>query len=139
MAAPRADGGGALTAQARSVERTLDAAAIPPERRGGARAARLDEGERSFDHWILLRFAATQPPSPAALRAAAEGRGLLLEEALATLAREDLVHVDRSGAVAVAYPFWGGPPHTASALAAVSSTRCARSTHSGSRPCSAQP
>ncbi len=92
-----------------SVERTLDAAAIPPERRGGARTAPLNEDERSLYHWILRRFAGGRPPSPATLLEEAELRGLPLDEALATLAREDLMHLDPSGAVAVAYPFSGRP------------------------------
>lgn len=96
-----------------SLERTLDAAAIPPERRGAARTARLNEGERSFYHWILRRFAGGQPPSPARFLEEAELRGLPIHDALATLAREDLMHLDHSGAVAVAvavaYPFSGRP------------------------------
>lgn len=92
-----------------SVRKTLDAAAIPSERCGESRTARLNEQERGFYEWILRSFAGGEPPTPARFGGEARLRGLVLEEALGTLAREDLVHVDPSEAVVVAYPFSGRP------------------------------
>lgn len=98
-----------MTAAPDTAERALDAAAIPPERRGSARTARLGAEERGLYHWILRSFAAGQVPTPEALGAETGRRGLRLDDVLATLAREDLVHVDGSAAVIVAYPFSGRP------------------------------
>jgi hypothetical protein len=87
----------------------LTAAGIPSSKLGPARHARLAEPEREVYFWILRRFATSGRPSSAEIRAAAERLGLEVEEALATLAREDLVHRDLDGEIAVAYPFSGRP------------------------------
>lgn len=87
----------------------LEAAAIPASKLGPARHARLTEPERELYFWILRRFATSGRPSSAETRAAAERLGLEAEHALATLAREDLVHRGRDGEIAVAYPFSGRP------------------------------
>lgn len=88
---------------------TLAAAAIPPSKLGAARHARLSEHERDLYFWILRRFATSGRPGSVETRAAAEELGLDPDSALAALAREDLVHVDESGEIAVAYPFSGRP------------------------------
>jgi hypothetical protein len=87
----------------------LNAAGIPSSKLGPARHARLTEPEREVYFWILRRFATSGRPSSAETRAAAERLGLRVEEALAKLAREDLVHRDLDGEIAVAYPFSGRP------------------------------
>lgn len=91
------------------VEAALSAAAIRPERRGAARAARLTGPERTLYRWILRRFAASNPPGADALRAEAVRHGLDPDRALSTLAAGDLVHADEHGEISVAYPF-SGPP-----------------------------
>lgn len=88
-----------------AVEEALRAAAIPPERQGKARVAPLSLAEREFYFWILRQFAAAAPPSADAARDAAQRIGLDPDEALATLARHDLVHADANGRPVVAYPF----------------------------------
>lgn len=90
------------------VERALRAAGIAPERRGRDRAGRLTGDERVLYQWILRRFADAVPPSAADVAAQAERFGLDPAAALATLAREDLVHSD-DGAITVAYPFSARP------------------------------
>jgi hypothetical protein len=92
-----------------SVERTLAAAAIPPSKLGPARRAHLGASERHLHFWILRRFASHGRPSRAELNAEATRLGSDLVSALRTLAREDLVHVDSDGEIAVAYPFSGRP------------------------------
>jgi hypothetical protein len=87
----------------------LAVAEIPPSKLGPARHARLSDSERELYFWILRRFATSCGPSGAETRAAAVNLGLTVEEALAVLAREDLVHLDRDGELAVAYPFSGRP------------------------------
>ncbi|MGH3011187.1 MAG: alkylmercury lyase family protein [Gaiellaceae bacterium] len=87
----------------------LTAAGIPSSKLGPARHARLTEPERALYFWILRRFATSGRPSSSEIRAAAEPLGLRVEEALATLAHEDLVHRDLDGEIAVAYPFSGRP------------------------------
>ena len=84
----------------------LAAAGIPSSKLGGARAARLTDAERELYVWILRRFATVGRPSRSELLAQA---GVGLQLVLESLAREDLVHVDRSGEIAVAYPFSGRP------------------------------
>jgi hypothetical protein len=91
------------------VATALAAAEIPPSKLGAARSARLDDSERELYFWILRRFATDGPPSRVEKAAAAECLGLNLQNALETLAREDLVHLDENGEVAVAYPFSGRP------------------------------
>ena len=87
----------------------LAAAEIPPSKLGAARWARLGDSERELYFWILRRFASHGPPASVDVAAAAERLGLDVHEASATLAREDLVHLDKNGGVAVAYPFSGRP------------------------------
>jgi hypothetical protein len=85
----------------------LAAAEIPPSKRGPARRARLSEREQAFYFWILRRFAAGGRPSAAETRTQAERLDLEPDRALATLAREDLIHLGEDGEIAVAYPFSG--------------------------------
>ena len=99
-------GSGELAA---GVAATLAAAQIPPSKLGPARRARLSQSERELYFWILRRFATAGRPSSVDLRAAAEQLGLEADSALATLAREDLVHRSTDGEIAVAYPFSGTP------------------------------
>lgn len=87
----------------------LAAAGIAPERLGAARTARLRDPERAVYRWILRTFAAGAPPEPAALAGECARHGLSREDLVEVLAREDLVHVDGSGAIVVAYPFSGRP------------------------------
>jgi hypothetical protein len=88
-----------------AVEEALDAAGIAPERHGQARAARLSQSEREFYYWILRQFAAAIPPDAEATRASASRFGPELDDALAVLARDDLVHADEKGRPVVASPF----------------------------------
>jgi len=83
----------------------LEMAAIRPERRGRRRLSGLTPRERELYRWILQRFATAGPPSGEATRATAVELGLDPDEALAALARDDLVHTDRDGRPVVAYPF----------------------------------
>src|SRR5436190_4698596 len=83
----------------------LEMAAIRPERRGRRRLSGLTPPERDLYRWILQRFAAAAPPSGEATRATALELGLDPDEALAALARDDLVHTERDGRPVVAYPF----------------------------------
>lgn len=87
------------------VAEALDVADIRAERRGRERLARLSPAERRFYVWILRRFASAAPPSAETTRAAASDLELDPEQALASIAREDLVHTDRDGRPVVAYPF----------------------------------
>src|SRR5258708_15150318 len=86
----------------------LEMAAIRPERRGRRRLSDLTALERELYRWILQRFATALPPSGEATRATAVELGLDHDEALAALARDDLVHTDRDGWPIVAYPFSAG-------------------------------
>jgi Alkylmercury lyase len=114
---PRDAGAGAVNARADAsdgqapayVEAALAAAQIPASKLGAARRARLNATERELYFWILRRFASSGRPSRSELDAAAGRVGTELKSALATLAREDLVHVDEAGEITVAYPFSGGP------------------------------
>jgi hypothetical protein len=85
----------------------LAMAAIRPQRRGRRRLRGLTQPERNLYRWILHRFAAAVPPSGKATRATALELGLDPDEALASLARDDLVHTDGDGRPVVAYPFSG--------------------------------
>jgi len=87
----------------------LRAAEIPPERCGAERTARLSEAERTLYVWILHRFSEGDTPDAATVHEAAGSLGLEPDQALATLAAEDLVHTDPSGRIVVAYPFSGRP------------------------------
>jgi hypothetical protein len=102
--------GAAVSAQ---VEAALAAAQIPRSKLGAARRARLNASEQELYLWILRRFASSGRPSRSALEAAAEQFDADLRSALATLSREDLIHFDKTGEIAVAYPFSGRPtPHS---------------------------
>jgi hypothetical protein len=87
----------------------LRAAEISPSKLGPARHARLTHSKRELYFWILRRFATSGRPRSAETREAAEQFGLDDDRALETFAREDLVHLDREGEIAVAYPFSGHP------------------------------
>jgi Alkylmercury lyase len=83
---------------------------IPGQRLGRARLEPLSPGERDLYDWVLAAFAAGTPPTPDALADAASTFDVDLDTALATFAREDLVHHDpATGAILVAYPFSGTP------------------------------
>lgn len=97
----------AVGAEAGVVERVLEAAAIPGSRRGSERTARLTDAERALYRWIIERFALVAPPTAAQLAVQARTLNLDQSDALAALAREDLVHTDADGAITVAYPFSG--------------------------------
>ena len=88
----------------------LAAAAIPRERWGRERTRRLNGGERLLYQWILRSFAAGRIPAAEAVAAAAARFDVDAEQALATLAREDLAHRDpATAAILVAYPFSARP------------------------------
>ena len=85
-------------------------ASIPGQRRGRARLEPLSPSERDLYDWILTAFATGTPPAPDTLADTASSLDLEVEIALATFAREDLVHHDpATGAILVAYPFSGTP------------------------------
>jgi hypothetical protein len=89
------------------VAAALALAEIPPSKLGQARRSRLGDSERALYHWILRRFAEGGRPPREDLGKEAEQLGLELEAALATLRREDLVHLGDDGEITVAYPFSG--------------------------------
>src|SRR6266851_7498527 len=91
------------------VAQALRAAAIANARRGSARTARLSAAERELYRWILDSFARAAPPTPGQLDDHARELALDPSDALATLAREDLVHMGGDGSVLVAYPFSARP------------------------------
>lgn len=91
------------------VEAALEAAAISSERLGAERTCHLSEGERELYLWILERFANATPPDGVAVRRYASSRDLDVDQVLATLASEDLVHAEAEGAISVAYPFSARP------------------------------
>lgn len=91
------------------VAAALRAAEIPPSKLGTERRARLTDAERELYFWILRTFATSGRPANAELRKAADEHGIDADLLLATLAREDLVHLGRDGEIAVAYPFSGRP------------------------------
>lgn len=95
----------AVRAAPEPVERAPEAAAILRNRCGPERTARLSGGERRLYRWVIERFALATPPTGPQLAVQAEALALDPSAALATLAREDLVHADDDGAVTVAYPF----------------------------------
>jgi hypothetical protein len=88
---------------------TLAAADIPASKLGPARRARLDDSERELYFWILRRFARSGRPSREELFEEAERLVGDADRLLASLAREDLVHLGSDGEIAVAYPFSGRP------------------------------
>ena len=91
------------------VASVLSAADIPESKLGATRWSRLSPPERALYFWILRRFATHGRPSGSETRSAAARLGLAADFALGTLAREDLVHLDQTGEIAVAYPFSGRP------------------------------
>jgi Alkylmercury lyase len=91
---------------------TLAAANIPASKLGPARRARLDDSERALYFWILRRFATAGRPGRAELLAEAERLGGDADRMLASLRREDLIHLGSDGEISVAYPFSGrATPH----------------------------
>jgi hypothetical protein len=92
-----------------SVSAALALAEIPPSKLGQARRSRLGDSERALYFWILRSFAEGGRPTREELGREAARLGLELEPALATLSREDLVHLGGDGEVTVAYPFSGVP------------------------------
>lgn len=91
------------------VARALAVAEIPPSKLGAARRARLADEERELYLWILRRFATSGRPSTREIGGIAGRSKLDAEQALAALAREDLIHLGRDGEIAVCYPFSGRP------------------------------
>jgi hypothetical protein len=91
------------------VAAALATAEIPPSKLGPARRARLTDVERELYFWILRHFATEGRPSSKQVRTAAGRLGIDAEQALETLAREDLVHRAPDGEITVAYPFSGRP------------------------------
>jgi len=91
------------------VAAALAIAEIPPSKLGQARRSRLSDSERALYFWILRRFAEHGRPTRKDLGSQAEQLDLELEPALATLRREDLVHLGGDGEITVAYPFSGVP------------------------------
>jgi hypothetical protein len=92
-----------------AVTQALSAAAIPLSKVGPGRHEHLSDREREFYFWILRRSVASGRPSGEEIREAAARLGLDVEESLERLAAQDLVHLDRAGEIAVAYPFSGRP------------------------------
>jgi hypothetical protein len=91
------------------VAAALAVAEIPPSKLGQARRSRLSDSERALYFWVLRRFAERGRPTREELRREADQLDLELEPALATLRREDLVHLGGEGEITVAYPFSGVP------------------------------
>src|ERR671925_127841 len=91
------------------VATALRLAEIPPSKRGAARRARLSGPERELYFSILRRFATSGRPSKVEVDEVADRLGVDSERTLATLAREDLVHLGCDREIAVAYPFSGRP------------------------------
>jgi hypothetical protein len=91
------------------VAAALAVAEIPPSKLGQARRSRLSDSERALYFWVLRGFAERGTPTREELGRKAEQLGLELEPALATLRREDLVHLGDGGEITVAYPFSGVP------------------------------
>jgi hypothetical protein len=87
----------------------LEAAGIPPDRIGQARTARLSAPERDLYRWIIGHFAETSRPGRTLVAEKAASLNLDPEQAFAALGRDDLVHVDEQGEIAVAYPFSARP------------------------------
>ena len=73
--------------------RDVAARGIPAPKLGPARRARLTDSERELYFWILRRFATRGRPSSTKMREEAARLGADVEEVLASLAREDLVHL----------------------------------------------
>jgi Alkylmercury lyase len=96
--------------QASTVDAAPESAAIPEWRRGRERLARLGEGERALYRWVVRSFATGRVPTADEFTNAAGRFGVSLDQALAVLAAEDLVHADgASGVMLVDYPFSATP------------------------------
>jgi hypothetical protein len=136
------DGTGPSRARAQlsaSVATVLAAAEIPASKLASARRARLSEPERELYFWILRRFATSGRPSGTETRETAAQLGFEVEEALASLAREDLVYGGSDGEITVAYPFSGRETaHRVRFPGGHEVRAMARSTRSGSRRCSSR-
>jgi hypothetical protein len=91
------------------VEAILEAACMPPDRIGQARTARLSAPELDLYRWIIRHFAETGRPSRTLVAQKAASLSLDPDQAFAALGRDDLVHLDEQGQIAVAYPFSGRP------------------------------
>jgi hypothetical protein len=79
-------------------------------RAGCNRAKRLTPAQRELYRWILRAFAEHGSARVEELVEVASSLGLEVEQALAQLAEEDLVHRDPgNGEIVVAYPFSGAP------------------------------
>jgi hypothetical protein len=89
------------------VAAALAVAEIPPSKLGRARHSLLSDSERALYFWILRGFAERGRPTREELGRKAEQLGLELEPVLATLRREDLVHLGGEGEITAAYPFSG--------------------------------
>ena len=112
--------------------------AFPAHRRGKNRARQLNAPEQNLYLWILQQFAGGEPPSAADTKERATQDGLDFGAAAASLARDDLVHLGPDGRPLIAYPFSAVSRGTRSPSArAARSRRCAPSTLSASRRCSA--
>jgi len=92
-----------------TVASALAATGIGAERVGSLRASRLAPGERAVYSAILRSFVDGTVPDRATIASESTRHGLAVDDIVATLAREDLVHLDPSGQVEVAYPFSGRP------------------------------
>ena len=92
-----------------TVASALAATGIGARRVGSARASRLATGERAVYSAILRSFVDGTVPDRATIASEGRRHGLAVDDIVVTLAREDLVHLDPSGQVAVAYPFSGQP------------------------------
>jgi hypothetical protein len=101
----RWDGSDAVGFRCRGRYGARDGRDPPGERQGRRRLSGLTQPERELYRWILHRFAAAAPPSGETTRATARELELDPHEALAALARDDLVHADPDGQLVVAYPF----------------------------------
>ena len=90
-----------------AIRKALAAAQIKQSKLGRRRGRPLNDTEHQFYLWILRSFAADGRPAGEEMRTEAMRLGLDPAAAFATLAREDLVHVDEAGEISVAYPFSG--------------------------------
>lgn len=90
-----------------SLAAALRATGISPDRIGTDRAAALTPPERVLYVWILTKFADGEQPPAHLLRERTSRLELDFDATIATLAQNDLIHLDDNGDVLVAYPFSG--------------------------------